>query len=168
MFCPDCRTEYLDGFTNCSDCGAKLAVERPPEVDAPKGQPSENVAELCRTRDLFRADVIVSVLNGEGINGSVHSRFLEGSSVLSNPVAALKGIQEHAVLVPESRLAEAREIVAAMVPSEEALASPVTGQPIHPGGPPMSVEKKLGLFFLFLIVASILYQIFETIVREFR
>jgi len=31
MFCPNCDTEYRDGFTTCSDCGATL-------VDIPPGQ----------------------------------------------------------------------------------------------------------------------------------
>jgi hypothetical protein len=31
MFCPSCRTEYREGFTECSDCGVALVAELPPE-----------------------------------------------------------------------------------------------------------------------------------------
>ena len=31
MFCPNCRTEYKEGFTVCADCGAQLVAELPPE-----------------------------------------------------------------------------------------------------------------------------------------
>lgn len=31
MFCPNCKTEYREGFSRCSDCGADLVRELPKE-----------------------------------------------------------------------------------------------------------------------------------------
>ena len=32
MFCPNCKTEYREGFSRCSDCGADLVRELPTRV----------------------------------------------------------------------------------------------------------------------------------------
>lgn len=39
MFCPNCKTEYRDGFTRCSDCGASL-VTRLRETAVPSNRPA--------------------------------------------------------------------------------------------------------------------------------
>jgi hypothetical protein len=33
MFCPNCKTEYREGFSRCSDCGADLVQETPKRDD---------------------------------------------------------------------------------------------------------------------------------------
>ena len=35
MFCPQCRVEYREGFTQCSDCGVPLVAELRPEPEPP-------------------------------------------------------------------------------------------------------------------------------------
>ena len=45
MFCPNCKTEYRCGFTECSDCRAKLVETLPEDSRAPtlKGDPEEMI-----------------------------------------------------------------------------------------------------------------------------
>ena len=33
MYCPECRAEYREGFTACSDCGAPLVAKLPAEPE---------------------------------------------------------------------------------------------------------------------------------------
>lgn len=33
MYCPRCRTEYREGFTECADCGVALVDELPPDAE---------------------------------------------------------------------------------------------------------------------------------------
>jgi predicted amidophosphoribosyltransferase len=32
-FCPNCRDEYRPEFTHCTECGAELVDELPPEAE---------------------------------------------------------------------------------------------------------------------------------------
>ena len=34
-FCPQCRAEYVEGKTQCSDCGVELVASLPPSVPPP-------------------------------------------------------------------------------------------------------------------------------------
>ena len=47
MFCPKCRCEYREGFTECADCRAPLVSELPPE---PKPEPDLTWADLICIR----------------------------------------------------------------------------------------------------------------------
>ena len=33
MYCPKCRSEYLEGITQCEDCGVELVAVAPPPAD---------------------------------------------------------------------------------------------------------------------------------------
>jgi hypothetical protein len=62
MFCPNCRTEYRDGFAVCADCGAALVAKLPPD----ENEQSELVA-IYQTHDLSEAVIAKSILDEAGV-----------------------------------------------------------------------------------------------------
>ncbi|MFB3904015.1 MAG: DUF2007 domain-containing protein [Acidobacteriota bacterium] len=64
MICPNCKAEYREGYTICSDCEVPL-VERLPEEEQP--QPEMELVTVFDTGE--PADVLVarSILEAEGI-----------------------------------------------------------------------------------------------------
>jgi len=63
MFCPICRSEYRQGFTKCSDCGAELVRELPPE----QGKEFIEYEEVFSTYNPGDIAFIRSILDGEEI-----------------------------------------------------------------------------------------------------
>jgi uncharacterized RDD family membrane protein YckC len=45
VYCPKCRAEYRDGFTECSDCRVPLIAERPPAT--PRPGPTESLGAVA-------------------------------------------------------------------------------------------------------------------------
>lgn len=62
-FCPECKAEYREGFTVCSDCRVELVPELPPE---PEPEYIEYV-EFLRTMNPFDIAMIKSLLEGQDI-----------------------------------------------------------------------------------------------------
>ena len=63
MFCPQCRTEYREGFDTCTDCGVSLVSELPPEP-APEYLEFEEILISLSGSDI---SLIKSLLESEGI-----------------------------------------------------------------------------------------------------
>jgi hypothetical protein len=64
MFCPECRTEYVEGFTVCVDCGVQLVQELPPEP-APMYTAYKQIPVTVNPDDI---SLIKSIFDGEGID----------------------------------------------------------------------------------------------------
>jgi len=65
MHCPQCLTEYRDGFTECADCHVPLAVGLPPAA-----QPVEHDVKLVTvfgTSDPFLMNLAKATLEDAGI-----------------------------------------------------------------------------------------------------
>jgi len=103
MFCPQCRTEYREGFDTCTDCGVSLVSELPPEV-APEYLEFEEILISLSGSDIA---MIKSLLESEGI-----TYYFRGESAYSfAPPTRL--------MVQKDRAVEAREILKGLETSEE-------------------------------------------------
>src|SRR5262249_55296771 len=76
-FCPECKTEYEPGFTQCADCQAPLVESLPPEM--PSSPTSEDMewVRVLTDHDEAEAFVLKGYLESEGIecmleNNSIH------------------------------------------------------------------------------------------------
>ena len=76
MFCPVCKSEYREGFTKCSDCGAELVNRLP---DASSDADSEEMEILWAGQDARFQGEICDRLDATNIpyeNDAVDSRFM--------------------------------------------------------------------------------------------
>ena len=69
MICPECKSEYRQGFLECADCGAELVPALAPE---PPGEETQHeyadYSDLLATMDPSYVAFIRSVLEAEGID----------------------------------------------------------------------------------------------------
>ena len=63
MFCPECRTEYREGFTVCADCNVNLVDSIPPIPDPE----FVDFMELLGTYNPADVAFLKSLLESEGI-----------------------------------------------------------------------------------------------------
>lgn len=74
MFCPECGSEFREGFFVCTDCNARLVGTPPPpaaelQTDNTGNEPlaEEETVSLCQTRDIQHIVAIKSILEDSGI-----------------------------------------------------------------------------------------------------
>jgi hypothetical protein len=105
MYCPQCRTQYRDGFIECSDCKVPLlAGTAPAEPD--RFDPNLDLAVVAETYDRIQLSMVKGLLEDAGI-----PFFLLGqiTTLISDVDPFLhKRVQ---VQVPRDREAEARELL---------------------------------------------------------
>ncbi len=103
MFCPECRTEYREGFDTCTDCGIPLVSELQPEP-APERLEFEEILTSLSASEIA---MIKSLLDTEGI-----TYYFRGESSYSfAPPTRL--------MVQKDRADEAREILNGLETSED-------------------------------------------------
>jgi len=105
-FCPSCKYEYVDGKTECIDCGAALVDELP--VDADTGLEDDDVRYVAFRSYASRvhAEMVREVLANEGI-----SAVIKGDEFLGTGTGLSAGGVSRVVLwIPEDEKEDACRI----------------------------------------------------------
>src|SRR5688572_30610020 len=66
MFCPQCKAEYRQGYTRCSDCGVPLVSVLPDSEEEPAPD-HETPVEIFSASDTFEAETVKGLLEANGI-----------------------------------------------------------------------------------------------------
>ena len=106
MYCPECRSEYVDGVTKCPDCSVALTDELPPvppeESPTPEEDPDIQYAPLVRTYSAKDIALIHSILDGTNIR-----YFIQGENFTH-----VRPMADPAILMVDEETAEdARELL---------------------------------------------------------
>lgn len=118
MFCPNCRSEFRDGFTYCKKCNKDLIDKLDP---LPEDKPVEYVyaemVTIAETSELFDIALAKGALESAHIRFNITNEFTQnlvaasGMSGIGNPITTSKimvekGKEEEARLILEGIMAE--------------------------------------------------------------
>ncbi len=107
MFCPECLTEYREGFSVCADCGTTLVPELPPEPSPETSSEGADFEEVLGFMDEGVVAIVKSLLDEEGIDYYIVGEF----SVSKGP--------DQKLMVRKDQAERAREILKDLEPNEE-------------------------------------------------
>ena len=102
MFCPDCRSEYVESVKKCPDCGVALVVKLPPEDHEGAHEDASNYLPLVRTFSAKDIALIHSVLGGTNIR-----YFIQGENFTHVRPMADPSI----LMIAEEDIEDARELL---------------------------------------------------------
>lgn len=109
MYCPECRSEYREGFTTCADCGAALVDELPPE---PQPEYQDYITVMTVTEPV-RLSAARAVLEKAGIAYNVLNEDLQDLFAMGRVGAGFNPIIGPTQLQVASECVEvARELLA--------------------------------------------------------
>lgn len=103
MYCPECLTEYRDGFTECSDCRVRLEPGAPPDPLA-GFDPNLDLVVVLETNDRMQLALARGLLDEAGIPYYVLGQI---ATLIQDVDPFLKKWAR--LQVPRDREAEARE-----------------------------------------------------------
>jgi hypothetical protein len=106
MFCPECRSEYREGYLRCADCGVDLVEQLPEEEPAARARSGGPPVVVFVSGDIHEAALVRSLLEGSGIRAVL---FDEHFSRMDSPMSMIVGGIK--VVVPELQAAFAREVL---------------------------------------------------------
>lgn len=82
MYCPKCKSEYVDGITRCPDCDVDL-VEELPDKKKRAGDPDIKFVSIITSSDLGLIAIAKSILEEENIDYFTQG---EGFNNMFNPI----------------------------------------------------------------------------------
>lgn len=103
-FCPNCKAEYQEGFSTCSDCDVPLVSELPPEPGNPRAD--DDLVPVFSAGNRVEADIVIGLLEGIGI----HAWFRAGG-VWRPGTEIASPVDYGAILVAASDADEARCVI---------------------------------------------------------
>jgi hypothetical protein len=113
MYCPQCRVEYRDGFTECSDCHVPLSPGTPPPEQAVHSTPLLGLVVVLETSDRVQLALAKGLLEDAGIPffalGQIATLVQDVDPFLHKVVR---------VQVPRDRETEARELLEQLFETE--------------------------------------------------
>ena len=109
MFCPECKSEYVEGITECVECHVPLVDELPPEPTLEY----ENFVTLKTYSTRYEAELGKSVLAANGVDALIAS---DDAGGVRPELAFFRGVK---LLVREEDALKAEEIFQALESSQE-------------------------------------------------
>jgi hypothetical protein len=158
-WCPECKTEYREGFTKCPGCGAGFG-----DVMTPAAEPEphfDDEAYLMTVPDRVQADVVESLLNSFDI--PVAREYQEAGSY----VRVFTGTTSFGVdlFVPSGALDEAKEIVRAGAAGEEAPSPEEDAGTDHPEDSDSVRKRTIRWSILLVFIIPFLVSLIVMMVR---
>jgi hypothetical protein len=102
MFCPECRVEYREGFTECADCKVPLVEELQPLASPPEHEPEQsNLVTILSTVNAATMALAKSILEDAKIRFNVKGELTKAMFTI--------GIMQ--IQVAENDKEEARELL---------------------------------------------------------
>ena len=115
MFCPKCKSEFREGFFECSDCliplVGKLPSEEPKPIveKSPPEEPKPTITSECikfknikKSTDMGDIAIIESILDDHQIIYSIYNDYL---------ASPFGGPDQYRLMVPKDQAQEARELL---------------------------------------------------------
>ncbi len=105
MYCPECRSEYVEGVRECPHCNAALVGKLPPEESRKaheEEEPDARHVPLVRTFSAKDIAFIHSVLGGTGIRYYIRGEGLTHLRPMADPAI---------LMVDEETADDARELL---------------------------------------------------------
>jgi len=119
MYCPQCRTEYREGFAECADCHVPLVAGTPPPEPASRFDPSMDLVDVLETQDAVQLAMVKGLLEDAGIPFNLPGQITR----LVNDVDPF--LQKHIrVQVPRDREEEARQLLEVLLQPDPDLQLP--------------------------------------------